>query len=126
MISLKEKFIIVYGVLNGEYIKYDESGKFTTTIYHDGRIVSLDEKIRIQNQEKVNSLNEYKKNIYKLIEIDNVEMLANELIWSFENPELRNEAIIRNRKFVEENANYDINMKVISEKYHELLNLHDI
>ena len=70
--KLKEKFIKVDGVLNGEYIKYDESGKFTTTIYHDGRIVSLDEKIRIQNQEKENSLNEYKKNICKLIVIDNV------------------------------------------------------
>ncbi len=58
----------------------------------------------------------------QLITIDDVEMLATELIWSFENAELRNEAIIRNRKFVEENANYDINMKVISEKYHELLN----
>jgi len=58
----------------------------------------------------------------QLIEIDNIEMLAEELIWSFENPESRNEAIIRNRKFVEENANYDINMKVIAEKYHELLN----
>ncbi|WP_433833495.1 glycosyltransferase [Flavobacterium anhuiense] len=58
----------------------------------------------------------------QLIEIDNLEMLAEELIWSFENPELRNEAIIQNRKFVEENANYDINMKLISEKYHELLN----
>ncbi|WP_289662885.1 glycosyltransferase [Flavobacterium panacagri] len=57
----------------------------------------------------------------QLIEVDNIEMLANELIWSFENPEFRNQAIIQNRKFVEENANYDINMKVISEKYHELL-----
>ncbi|KOP37874.1 glycosyl transferase family 1 [Flavobacterium sp. WLB] len=58
----------------------------------------------------------------QLIEIDNIEILSNELIWSFENPESRNEAIIRNRKFVEENANYDINMKVIADKYHELLN----
>ncbi|MBL0738991.1 glycosyltransferase [Flavobacterium sp. GN10] len=57
----------------------------------------------------------------QLIEIDNIEMLANELIWSFENSESRNQAIIRNRKFVEENANYDINMKVISEKYHQLI-----
>ncbi|MFD2939677.1 glycosyltransferase [Flavobacterium notoginsengisoli] len=57
----------------------------------------------------------------QLIEVDNIEMLANELIWSFENAESRNQAIIRNRKFVEENANYDINMKVISEKYHELI-----
>jgi len=60
----------------------------------------------------------------QLITIDDIEMLANELIWSFENPELRHEAIIQNRKFLEENANYDINMKSISEKYHELLDLH--
>ncbi|MRX67809.1 protein involved in gliding motility RemC [Flavobacterium resistens] len=57
----------------------------------------------------------------QLIEIDNIEMLAEELIWSFENSKSRNEAIIRNRKFVKENANYDINMKIISEKYRELL-----
>jgi glycosyltransferase involved in cell wall biosynthesis len=62
----------------------------------------------------------------QLITIDDTEMLANELIWSFENSELRNEAIIRNRKFVEENANYDLNMKVISQKYHELLDLRNI
>jgi glycosyltransferase involved in cell wall biosynthesis len=58
----------------------------------------------------------------QLIEIDNIEMLAEELIWSFENSESRNQAVIRNRKFVEENANYAVNMKIISEKYHELLN----
>lgn len=57
----------------------------------------------------------------QLIEVDNIEMLADELIWSFENSESRNLAIIRNRKFVEENANYDINMKIIADKYHELL-----
>jgi len=49
-------------------------------------------------------------------------MLAEELIWAFENSYLRNEAILQNRKFVEENANYDVNMKIISAKYHELLN----
>jgi glycosyltransferase involved in cell wall biosynthesis len=59
----------------------------------------------------------------QLIEIDNIEMLAEELIWCFENPDLRNEAIIKNRKFVEENANYNTNMKIIAEKYHELLDL---
>lgn len=59
----------------------------------------------------------------QLITIDDIEMLAEELIWSFENSEYRNETIIRNRKFVEENANYESNMKIISEKYHELLNL---
>lgn len=57
----------------------------------------------------------------QLIEIDNIEMLAEELIWSFENPESRNNAILENRKFVEANANYNINMKVIADKYHEML-----
>ncbi|MNQ08334.1 GDP-mannose-dependent alpha-(1-6)-phosphatidylinositol monomannoside mannosyltransferase [compost metagenome] len=57
----------------------------------------------------------------QLITIDDIEMLAEELIWSFENPKLQNEAIIRNRKFVEENANYDINMKIISKKYDQLI-----
>ncbi|MEO8255113.1 MAG: glycosyl transferase family 1, partial [Flavobacterium sp.] len=59
----------------------------------------------------------------QLIEIDNIEMLAEELIWSLENTESRNNAILQNRKFVEENANYDINMKIIADKYHELLDL---
>ena len=58
----------------------------------------------------------------QLIEIDNIEKLAQELIWAFENPDSRNEAILQNRKFVEENANYHINMKIISDQYHELLN----
>jgi len=57
----------------------------------------------------------------QLIKIDEIEMLAQEILWSYENPDSRNQAIIRNRKFVEENANYDINMKVIADKYHELL-----
>ncbi|PIF31273.1 protein involved in gliding motility RemC [Flavobacterium sp. 9] len=57
----------------------------------------------------------------QLIEIDNIKMLAEELIWSFENIESRNNAILQNRKFVEENANYNINMKIIADKYHELL-----
>ena len=58
----------------------------------------------------------------QLIEIDNIEMLTEELIWAIENSDLRNEVILQNRKFVEENANYDVNMKIISAKYHELLN----
>lgn len=57
----------------------------------------------------------------QLIKIDDIEMLAQEILWSYENPDSRNQAIIENRKFVEENANYDINMKVIADKYHELL-----
>ena len=57
----------------------------------------------------------------QLIEIDNIEKLAEELLWAFENSDLRNKAILQNRKFVEENANYHINMKIISDQYHELL-----
>lgn len=57
-----------------------------------------------------------------LIEVDNPEMLAEEILWTFENSEHRNNAILKNRKFVEENANYTINMKIIAEKYHQLIN----
>ena len=59
----------------------------------------------------------------QLISIGDTEMLVNELLWAFENSEYRNAAIIKNRKFVEENANYKINMKIIADKYHELINL---
>ncbi len=58
----------------------------------------------------------------QLITIDDNEQLAEELIWSFENVESRNQATIRNRKFVEENTDYNFNMKIIADKYHELLN----
>ena len=58
----------------------------------------------------------------QLITIDDTEMLADELFWAFENSAYRNEAVIKNRKFVEENANYKINMKIIANKYHELIN----
>jgi glycosyltransferase involved in cell wall biosynthesis len=57
----------------------------------------------------------------QLITIDDIEKLAEELIWSFENPESRNQAVLQNRKFVEENANYSSNMKMIADKYHELI-----
>ncbi|PRZ28284.1 glycosyltransferase [Flavobacterium granuli] len=56
-----------------------------------------------------------------LIPVDDVEMLAKELIWSFENSTQRNKAVSDNRKFIEENADYKINMKIISDKYHELI-----
>ena len=58
----------------------------------------------------------------QLITIDDTEMLADELFWAFENSAYRNEAVIKNRKFVEEKANYKINMKIIANKYHELIN----
>jgi glycosyltransferase involved in cell wall biosynthesis len=58
----------------------------------------------------------------QLITIDDTEMLAEEIIWAFDNKEYRNTAIINNRKFVEDNADYKINMKIIAEKYHDLIN----
>jgi glycosyltransferase involved in cell wall biosynthesis len=58
----------------------------------------------------------------QLITMDDSKMLAEELLWAFGNNELRNTAIIKNRKFVEENADYNTNMKIIADKYHELIN----
>jgi glycosyltransferase involved in cell wall biosynthesis len=64
---------------------------------------------------------EHRKN-GQLISLDDSEMLANELIWAFKNIEYRKKAILENRLFVEKNADYKINMKIISDKYHELIN----
>ena len=58
----------------------------------------------------------------QLVPIDNKEILAKELIWALENKEYRNEAIAKNRKLVADKANYSINMKIIADRYHELIN----
>lgn len=58
----------------------------------------------------------------QLIPIDDSEMLAEEILWSFENREHRNAAVSKNRQFVEENVDYNTNMKIIADKYHELIN----
>ena len=58
----------------------------------------------------------------QLITVDDFEMLAEELIWSYNNSDHRNNAVLKNRKFVEENANYNTNMKIIADKYHLLIN----
>ena len=57
----------------------------------------------------------------QLITVDAAEMLAEELIWAFENPEYRKGVVAQNRQFIEEHANYSINMKRIAEKYHQLI-----
>jgi glycosyltransferase involved in cell wall biosynthesis len=57
----------------------------------------------------------------QLVAVDNKEMLAEEIIWAFENLEFRNQVVIKNRKFVLKHANYTINMKIIADKYHELI-----
>jgi glycosyltransferase involved in cell wall biosynthesis len=56
-----------------------------------------------------------------LVSVDDYKTLAEELIWSFENEAHREQAVIKNRKFVVENSNYDTNMKIISSTYHELI-----
>lgn len=63
-------------------------------------------------QQKVNGI---------LVATENAPKLAEELLWAFENNELTQKAVLANRKFVEENANYETNMKKIAFKYHDLI-----
>jgi glycosyltransferase involved in cell wall biosynthesis len=63
---------------------------------------------------------EHRKN-GQLIPIDDYKKLAEELIWSFENTEHRQQAVSKNRKFVKKNVDYRINMKIIADKYHQLI-----
>jgi glycosyltransferase involved in cell wall biosynthesis len=63
-------------------------------------------------QQKVNGI---------LVASENATKLAEELQWAFHNKELIQKAVLVNRKFVEENANYEINMKRIALKYHDLI-----
>lgn len=58
----------------------------------------------------------------QLIIIDDFNMLAEELVWAFSHPEYIKKAILDNRTFVEQNADYKINMRIIAQKYHELIN----
>ncbi|WP_317167551.1 glycosyltransferase family 4 protein [Flavobacterium lotistagni] len=57
----------------------------------------------------------------QLIKTNDEEMLAQELLWALENPQYRQQAIVKNRKMVEERANYAVNMKQIADRYHELI-----
>ncbi|KVV15957.1 glycosyltransferase [Flavobacterium sp. TAB 87] len=56
-----------------------------------------------------------------LVAIDNAQKLAEALIWAKNNDTICQKAIFENRKMVEEKASYKINMKIISDKYHELI-----
>jgi glycosyltransferase involved in cell wall biosynthesis len=58
----------------------------------------------------------------QLITIDDSRMLSEEILWAFENSEHRKAAVLKNRQFVEENADYNTNMKIIADKYHEIIN----
>jgi glycosyltransferase involved in cell wall biosynthesis len=57
----------------------------------------------------------------QLVTIDDFKTLAEEILWAFENKEIRKAAVLKNRQFVEENADYKTNMKIIADKYHELI-----
>ena len=58
-----------------------------------------------------------------LVTIENEFNLAKEIEWAFKNTDFTKKAIIENRKFVEENANYKINMKKIAFTYHDLIKI---
>lgn len=58
----------------------------------------------------------------QLIPIDDFKILADEILWAFENIQYRKEAKLKNRLFIEKNADYKINMKIIADRYHELIN----
>ena len=57
----------------------------------------------------------------QLVTVGNVEMLANEIIWALENVSYREKVLIYNNEYVQKNANYEINMKHISQKYLQLI-----
>ncbi len=56
-----------------------------------------------------------------LVPSEDEKELADKIEWAFANTTVRQNAIIANRKFVEEQANYAINMKKIAAKYHQLI-----
>ena len=58
----------------------------------------------------------------QLIVVDDSDMLAAELIWAIENPKYRKEVTENNRTFIEQNADYSVNMKIIAERYNALIN----
>lgn len=60
----------------------------------------------------------------QLVSIDNKEMLSNELIWASKNEEFRKQVVAKNRKLVEEKANYAHNMKKIADQYLQMINHH--
>ena len=65
-------------------------------------------------QEKVNGI---------LVPSENHTKLAEELEWAFNNSNATKKAIRNNRKFVEENANYKMNMKKIACTYNDLITI---
>lgn len=65
-------------------------------------------------KEKVNGI---------LVPSENHTKLAEDLQWAFSNNSVTKKAIIDNRKFVEDNANYETNMKKIVGAYNDLIKI---
>jgi glycosyltransferase involved in cell wall biosynthesis len=63
---------------------------------------------------------QHQQNSY-LVTVDDENQLAEELIWAFKNPGFRIKAIAENRQFIEKQANYSLNMKVISAQYRHII-----
>lgn len=59
-----------------------------------------------------------------LVSHQDIEALCNALQWAYENPELRQKAILHNREFVINHADYHTNMNIIAAHYHNLLTHH--
>lgn len=57
----------------------------------------------------------------QLVDVDNFEQLAKEILWAQDNLAFRKKIVFENRFFVEQNANYQTNMKIISNKYHQII-----
>lgn len=66
-----------------------------------------------------NYINNYENGI--LIPKGNYILLAEEIASAWNRPIWRNEVLKNNRVFVEENADYSVNMKIIADKYHEMI-----
>ena len=62
----------------------------------------------------------------QLVPIGDHLKLADEILWAFTNCTYREKATKYNRLFVENNANYKTNMKIIAKKYHELITAHTL
>jgi len=58
----------------------------------------------------------------QLITVDDSNLLATEILWAFENKIYRKQCVLNNRKFIEDHVDYKINMKIIANKYHEIIN----
>jgi glycosyltransferase involved in cell wall biosynthesis len=62
----------------------------------------------------------------QLVTVNDHKMLAQEIIWAFNNAAYREKVIHHNRLFVEKNANYHLNMPIIAQKYHDLITAYSI